>query len=401
MSRFKYLARSTTSRKVSGFVDAVSKPEALEQLARRDLFVVAIEPATHSNRWAGSTRRINKRRLTMLYSQLVDLLSSGVPIARSLEVIARQSSDGAVKDIMGDLAKQLGDGSSLSGAMEKHRNTFGDLAISMVRAGEEGGFLQEVLGHIADYTQRQQRLQSRVFGALAYPAFLLCVTAVVLVVMMTVFVPNFAPIFDRMRETGNLPVLTETLLVTSEQFEAHWFLFVVGIATFITLGMIAIRTESGAATMDRIKLSVPGMNRFWRGLAVARFSRILGTMLAGGVPILTALRISKNSTGNRILARAIGDAAVNLEQGDGLAQPLRNSGAFPEDIIEMIAVGEESNRLQRVLINVADTTEARLGDQTDVLIRLLEPVLLLVLAGITLLIVTALLLPVLNMGQLV
>lgn len=401
MSRFKYLARNAAAEKVCGFIEATSERDAMDQLSIRKLFVVAIEPTPNLLQWSGGLRRVSKRRLATLFSQLADLLKSGVSLQRSLEVIARQSSDAQLREIVMDMSRQLAEGASLSESMREHRGTFGELAISMVAAGEESGFLEQVLLRISDYMQRQQRLQSRILGALAYPAFLLCVSGLVLVVMMTVFVPNFAPIFERMREAGQLPPLTNGLLIASDLASSNWLWILVLVVLLVVVGITWARGEAGGLVIDRFKLKIPGMKRFWRGLAVARFSRILGTMLAGGVPILQALRISKDSTGNRVLAAAIDDAAGNLEHGEGLSEPLRRCGVFPEDVIEMIAVGEESNNLERVLIDVADTIETKLADETDVLLRLLEPVLLLVLAAITLLIVTALLLPVFSMGQLI
>jgi general secretion pathway protein F/type IV pilus assembly protein PilC len=283
--------------------------------------------------------------------------------------------------------------------MAKHPCVFDDLAVSMVRAGQEGGFLEDVLTRIAEFTDHQEDLKSRVFGALAYPFFLLGVTFLVLVVMLTYFVPRFEPIFARMREAGKLPALTDWLLGASAFVQSHFILMTCAMVLLIALIRAAFRSDQGRLYWDRFKLWAPGVRSIWLGLAIARFSRILGTMLANGIPILTALRVSKDSTGNRILARAVDQAADSVSSGASLAAPLRASGRFPVDVVEMIAVGEEANNLEKVLVGIADTTERRTTRQIDLLVRLLEPILLLLMAAVTLVIIAAILLPVFRMSS--
>jgi general secretion pathway protein F/type IV pilus assembly protein PilC len=168
----------------------------------------------------------------------------------------------------------------------------------------------------------------------------------------------------------------------------------------IALIRAGVRSEQGRQYLDRFKLWAPGMRNIWLGLAISRFSRILGTMLTNGIPILTALRVSKDSTGNRILAAAVDKAADNVSAGASLAAPLRASGRFPVDVVEMIAVGEEANNLEKVLVGIADTTERRTTRQIDLMVRLLEPILLLLMAGVTLIVIAAILLPVFRMSSL-
>jgi general secretion pathway protein F/type IV pilus assembly protein PilC len=226
----------------------------------------------------------------------------------------------------------------------------------------------------------------------------LCTASLVLVVMLTFFVPRFAPIFTRMREANKLPALTEWLLRTSEFIQGNYVILIIAATAAIGFIITLVRSDQGRLYVDRFKLWAPGVRHIWVGLAIARFSRILGTMLANGIPILNALRIAKDSTGNRILAAAIDEAADSVSSGEPLATPLRASGQFPVDLVEMIAVGEESNNLDHVLVNIADTTERRITRQLDLLVRLLEPIMLLILAGFTLLVVAALLLPVFSMS---
>jgi general secretion pathway protein F/type IV pilus assembly protein PilC len=327
-------------------------------------------------------------------------MRSGVPLLRSLEILERQASNPALGTVLGQLRGEVADGTTLADAMAKHPGVFNELSISMVRAGQEGGFLEDVLSRIAEFTDHQEDLRSRVVGALAYPLFLLGVTFLVLIVMLTYFVPRFEPIFARMRDAGKLPALTDMLLSASGFIQSHYLILLGAVGFLIALIRAGVRSEQGRQYLDRFKLWAPGMRNIWLGLAISRFSRILGTMLTNGIPILTALRVSKDSTGNRILAAAVDKAADNVSAGASLAAPLRASGRFPVDVVEMIAVGEEANNLEKVLVGIADTTERRTTRQIDLMVRLLEPILLLLMAGVTLIVIAAILLPVFRMSSL-
>jgi general secretion pathway protein F/type IV pilus assembly protein PilC len=400
MASFEYVARKSAGDLVTGVLEAASQREVLQKLADERLFAVRIAEAKQAPMARLSQRRVRSRHVATMYGQLSDLLRSGVPLLRSLEILERQSANPALVAMLSQLRGDVADGASLSDAMAKHPRVFNELAVSMVRAGQEGGFLEDVLRRIAEFTDHQEDLKSRVAGALAYPLFLLGVTFLVLVLMLTFFVPRFEPIFARMREQNKLPALTDWLLGTSSFIQSNFYLL---LGAAVLLGAFIatfVRSDQGRMAIDRFKLWAPGLRNILRGLAIARFSRILGTMLTNGIPILTALRIAKDSTGNRILASAINKAADNVSAGASLAAPLRASGEFPVDVVEMIAVGEEANNLDSVLVNIADTTERRTTRQIDLMVRLLEPILLLVMAGITLIVIAAILLPVFKMSSL-
>ncbi len=396
MGSFEYTARNRNGVLVRGVLEAASQRELLHRLAEQGLFVVSVRETRTARPVSGG--RVRARHVAWFYGALADLLQAGVPLLRALEVLEGQTSHAALASVIEQLRADVAEGMSLAEAMARHPRVFSELAVSMVRAGQEGGFLEDVLRRIADFTEHQEEIKARILGALTYPAFLLAVTSVVLTVMMTFFVPRFELIFARMRERGQLPVLTETLLAVSNGIKEHWLWLVAAFAVVVVAGYVVVRSDEGRAWWDRVKLRLPVLGPIWTGWAVARFSRILGTMLANGVPILTALRIARDSVGNRLLATAIDRAADSVSAGATLSAPLKAAGVFPADVVEMIAVGEESNNLENVLIRVADTTERRLTRQVELLVRMLEPVLLLVMAGVTLLVVAALLLPVMKMG---
>jgi general secretion pathway protein F len=400
MASFEYVARRSAGDLVSGVVEAASPREVLEKLADEALFPVRIGEASQTPAAAMLSRyRVRARHVSAMYSQLSDLLHAGVPLLRSLEILARQSSNPTLAAVLDQLRADVADGTSLADAMGRHPRVFGELATSMVRAGQEGGFLEDVLRRIAEFTEHQEDLKARIAGAMAYPLFLLGVTLVVLAIMLTKFVPRFEPIFERMRQAQKLPALTEWLLSVSAFIQANYVLVIGALIGLPALAWAFARSDRGRLQIDRFKLWAPGLQHIWRGMAIARFTRILGTLLANGIPILNALRIAKDSAGNRILAAVINKAADSVSAGEPLAGPLRASGQFPADTVEMIAVGEESNNLEKVLINVADTAERRLTRRVDLMVRLLEPILLLVMAGVTLIVVAALLLPVFKMSS--
>ncbi len=249
--------------------------------------------------------------------------------------------------------------------MQRHPRAFSELAVSMITAGEEGGFLEDVLKRIAAFTEHQQELRGRVTGALVYPAFLLVMGAGIVGVMMIFFVPKFAPIFERMASAGELPAATSLLMSASDAFRSYGVLIV---AAAVGGGFLLVRyvreTEAGRLRWDRVRLfgvkvgrKEFGFGPIARSLAIARFCRILGTLLHNGVPILQSLRIAKDATGNRVLAGAIETAAESITAGRSIAGPLAASGQFPEEVTEMIAVGEEANNLEQVLVDIADATE--------------------------------------------
>jgi type II secretory pathway component PulF len=295
----------------------------------------------------------------------------------------------------------VADGTSLGEAMAAHPRAFNELAVSMVKAGQEGGFLEDVLKRISDFTEHQEDLKAKVIGALVYPVFLSVVGVVILNVLVIVFVPLFEPIFNSLEEKGQLPMLTKALIGTSHVMQKQWYWVAIGIIGGIFLFRRWAASESGRLRLDAFKLRLPVMGHIYLNYALSRFTRILGTLLKNGIPILNALRIAKDSAGNKVLTNAIAASAENIKGGDSLAAPLAACKHFPRDVVEMIAVGEESNNLETVLVDIADALEKRTSRHLDLFVRLLEPVMLLVMAAVMLLVVAGLLLPVFKMGQVV
>lgn len=395
MAEYAYIARELSGREVVGTLTANSEQEVLSNLAGKSLFPtkVTLQGSTQSVTKTGG-KRISGRKLATVYAQLADLLHSGVPLMRSLEVLEDQSSIPALRAILSDVKQQVGEGSRLADAMRRHPRAFNELSVSMVRAGEEGGFLEDVLKRVAQFTEHTEDMKSRVTGAMAYPAFLMVMCIGVVIWLMTYLVPKFDPIFSRLREQNRLPAPTVILLAFSDSMQSYGLWVVGGLALLGYFARSWATSEEGRYKIDSWRLKIKGMGPVVRNLAISRFCRMLGTLLKNGVPILQSLRIAKDATGNRVLGVAISAAADNVSSGKSLARPLGASGHFPREVVEMIAVGEEANNLEQVLINVADNMESRTMRDLDLAVRMIEPIMLLVMGAIITFIMLALLMPV-------
>jgi general secretion pathway protein F/type IV pilus assembly protein PilC len=401
MPEFTYEALANNGQRNQGVLTAGNEREVMAMLDARGLFPVRIAPARSaaSGGRFGFHFRVRSRYMATFYSQLADLLRSGVPLLRSLEILERQASQPALKEVLREVRAKVADGTSLADAMALHPRAFSELAVSMVRAGQEGGFLEDVLKRIADFTENQEDLKARVVGALVYPVFLAGVGAIVLAILVLFVVPYFEPIFKALKDKNELPILTEGLMAVSRFCLGPGGLVIVAGAV---LGGGAFwywsRTPGGRLRLDSLRLRLPGAGSIYLHYALSRFTRILGTLLHNGIPILQALRIAEGSTGNRVLSQAIDKSAENITAGDSLAAPLAACKLFPRDIVEMIAVGEESNSLETVLVDIANGLEKRTSRQLDLFVRLLEPIMLLVMAVVVLVVVAALMLPIFKMG---
>lgn len=402
MPDFQYIAREMSGQQVTGVLSAATEKEALATLAAQQLFPLQVDLAESSKAAAKQVnRRVPSKYLSVFYSQLADLLKSGVPLLRSLELLSRQTNHSALKVVVSDVRDQVAEGSRLYDAMKTHPKAFTPLMVSMVRAGEEGGFMEDVLKRIAVFTEQQEELKGRVIGAMVYPMFLLTVGGAVVVVMLAWLVPKFDGLFETMAARGELPWATTTLMTMSEWTQKYWAAMLLAFAGAVVALLQWMKTEDGRRKVDLFRLKAIGLGRIVRSLAVARFCRVLGTLLQNGVPVLTSLQIAKDATANIILTDAIETAASNISEGKSLAGPLASSKQFPEEIVEMIAVGEEANNLENVLIDISENLERRTGREIEMVVRLLEPVLLLMLASVVLFVVIALLLPILQSSSIV
>jgi len=397
MGTFSYKAKTISGETVAGVLTAESQQAALRMLDDRALFPIAVTEGTSTSRrvLTGRRRKLKLRQIATLYSQMADLLRAGVPVLRSLETLSRTAANPLQAEILKEVHNDVSGGESLADAMAKHPNAFSALTIAMVRAGEQGGFLEDVLQRISVFVERQDELRNKLIGSLIYPSILLLAGTGIVTALMVFVIPQIRGFLDRVEK----PYLTTMLFATCDFLQQYGVYVLIGMVLAVMLVIPVLRSERGRLALDGFKLRAPVVGKVITMVAICRFCRILGTMLANGVSILQALRISKDSAGNIILAEGIEKAADSVQKGETLATPLGASGLFPAEIIDMIAVAEESNNLENVLVQIADSNEARTARQIDLGVRLLEPVMLMLMAGVVLVIAVALLVPILRMSS--
>lgn len=399
MPEFTYTARTASGQDVAGTMTAASKREILAALADRALFPLRVESAEHARpKWRSGTR-IKTQLVATNLLQLSDLLRNGVPLLSALEILREQAVHRGLAEVLGEIRDMVAEGTALDQAFARYPRIFDELTVSMVRAGSEGAFLEDALKRTADFLELQEQLKGRIIGAMTYPAFLAVAGTCVLIVLIVFFVPKFAELFVRIeRQGGGLPYATIALLWLSG-FLGHYGLFVggalIGLVVYLRR---AAKTPRGRVLVDRWKLKLPLAGSIFLGAAVSRFCRVLGTLLHNGVPLLKALEISSDSAGNRILGQAIRASGQNISSGDTLARPLAQCGLIPRPIMAMISVAEESNNLDNVLVNIADRLDQDIGRRLDIIVRLIEPLMLMIMGVVILFVLVALLMPVFDMS---
>jgi type II secretory pathway component PulF len=294
----------------------------------------------------------------------------------------------------------MAEGANLDQAMAAQPHVFSELTLSMVRAGLEGAFLEEALQRTAHFLRKQDEMRSKILGALTYPLILGFVGTIITGLMIAFLVPKFQPFFDRLEQSGaGLPLVTVILLAMSHvMLKWGWLIPVVifGIGFGISKWL---KTDFGRMTFDRFILKVPVLGSIFHDAAVSRACRILGTMLRNGVPLLKSLRISSESTGNKLLEQAMLASAENITSGDTLSKPLAASGLIPPQVMAMIRIAEESNTLDEVLVKIADRIDQRIERRLEVLVRMIEPLMLVLIGGMVMFVIVGVLLPVFDLNS--
>src|SRR5262245_4237875 len=339
MPDFAYIARDLTGQKITGTLSAATEREAINILSGRSLFPVQVA-ADKAATAPGANLRVKAQMMATVYGQLAALLRSGVPLLKSLAVLREQTSHKNLKAVLSEVHHRVEDGSTLADAMQRFPRAFSEMSVNMIRAGGEGGFLEDALDRVASFTEQQEDLKGRTISAMVYPLLLGTAGSIVVSGLIIFFVPKFAVMFDRLRERGELPWATELLLWISEMARGPGLLALPVIAVLGFLIYLRLKTAAGRRTADYLRIKVPFAGPIFLAFAVARFCRVLGTLLKNGVPILKALEISREASGNRVLSEAIAKASENISSGHSLAGPLGSSGHFPKMVVEMIAVAE-------------------------------------------------------------
>jgi len=402
MPVFAYTALDAKGEKTSGTVPAQHRPAALDQIIRKGLTPVAVaaRQAAITKRFTlpGSAGRVSQASVEAFIRELANLLIAGVPMSRALHILHHETSHPAAKRQRAAIHEDVTGGMSLADAMSKWPMSFPAVCVAMVRAGESGGFLDVVLGQIADFRSRQRDLKGKIKGALAYPIILTVVATGVLIFLLTYFIPRFSGIFADFGAA--LPPLTRGIVAVSRAVTNYGLLIIVGIALVVMLIHRALRSESGRLMTERLLLRIPMLGSVLARLALVRFCRMLGTLLGAGVPLIASLKVAREAIGNRTLAEAVRLSIEQVQQGKPLSRSFTScEQLFPASVIEMITVAEESGRLDIELKRLAIVYEEELDRQLRLLVALAEPAMLFVMAGIVGIIVVGMLLPVFTLQE--
>ena len=362
-------------------LEAESEAAVLRLLEERRLFPIAVlsKGGTGSSQAARDKCRVRARDVGIMYGQLADLIGSGVPMMRALDSLIRSTVNPKLAGVLKEVRAAVADGKSLTDSMRSFPEVFPILHTAMIQAGERAAFLEQVLRSLSEFLERLDDLRSKVLGAMIYPLLLMLLGSTVMVGALIFFVPKFEPLLAGVKK----PLPTELIFGMSRTMRAHWYFIIIGVVVLGGLIWANLSSPASRRWMERVRLKIPVVGQALTMLAITRFCRILGTMLANGVPLLQALKISKDATGSTLVGDCIAQASENVREGKPLSGPLGAGGLFPDQVLAMITVAEESNKLDKVLLQIADTVERRTNRQVDQAVRLIEPVILcLVAAGI-------------------
>lgn len=407
MAVFEYKGIEVTSGKaVKGIRDADS-PKALRALLRRDgvLLTLANEESERKVGARGEIRlfaflqRPSASDIAVLTRQLATLVRAGIPLVEAITALTEQVEKEGLVRVLTQVAESLKEGTSFAKCLGAHPKVFPPLFVNMVAAGEASGTLEAVLERLADFMEGQARLRGKITSALAYPVLMTIIATVLVGILMVAVVPKVTSIFENLGH--ELPWYTRLLITVSDVVSGYWWLMIATIAGGIYGFRRWVATEEGRKRWDRFKLGVPIFGRLNLLVAIARFSRTLATLLASGVPLLAAMDIVKNVLGNVTLETVIKDAIGSIREGESIAEPLKRSGRFPPMVTHMIAVGEKSGQLEQMLENVSRAYESDVETRIATLTSLLEPLIVVVMGGMVGFIAMAIIMPLVQMNQLV
>jgi general secretion pathway protein F len=411
MNSFRYQAIEAGGSSVRGVIEAEDRKAALRLLGQRGLFPSNLEPCSANGGAAvatssvltalaptpaGRRRGVSRKDITAFTRQLSALVGAGIPIPQALDSLGSEEENPSFREVILSITDSVQKGSALSAALEEHPKLFGKLYASMIRVGEEAGQLPAVMLDLANLLEHEDEVRGEVMGAVAYPGFVLCFGIITISVLLTVVLPRLFSMLDEMLPT--LPLPTLILLNVSRVLHKDWLFILIGIVAAVAGIMWYHRTPKGAEAWDRMKLRLPVLGAVFRAAALGRFARTLGTLARAGISLLPALKIVENTIGNRILAQQIARVAEETRGGDSLAGPLRKLGIFPRTVVQMIEVGEETGKLDEMLLKVAEIEERQMRARIKVLISLLAPMLILVVGALIGFMVIAILLPIFKMS---
>jgi len=405
MPVFKYEALDSQGVAVKDEVEALSQKEAVSKIRNMGYFPTKVVSAAAARRpdaraaarpkkRRGAGRKVKVKMITQFARQLSTLQDAGLPILRSLRILEEQQKAGAFKRIVGYVADDIEGGATLSEAMGRYPRCFDRLLVGMVAAGETGGVLDLILSRVADFMEKAQKLKARVKSAMVYPVVVLTVAFLILLGLMTFVIPKFKDVLTEMIE-GDLPVITKTVLAIATWIakDFGWAVLLAVPFGFIFITRLIRQFHAGRYALDTIRLHMPVIGQLTRKVVITRWTRTLGTLIGAGVPILDAISVTSETAGNEVFAKMLMNVQNSIRQGDTFAGPLRQSKTVDLIVSNMVAVGEETGDLDKMLLKVADNYDEQVDVLVAGLMSLLEPIMIICLGGIVMVIVLSIFLP--------
>jgi type IV pilus assembly protein PilC len=422
MPKYTYVALDARGAETRGEIEADNENAALSRIREKGMFPTSVSEATAGARSTKSAKgskaakgkstsgaglkkeikmpvlfsRVKTKELMVFTRQLATLVDAGLPLVRSMQVLEKQEKNPALKKALGEMAESIQSGSTFAEALAQHPKIYNKLYVNMAKAGEVGGVLDQVLVRLAEFMEKAQKIKNKVVSAMVYPMVVLFMALGILTFLMIVIIPKFKEIFSELLDGKALPGLTQFVMNASEMMTTRLPFLVIGIAALVVLFKLGAKTKAGALLLDRVKLNAPVFGNLVRKTVVGRFTRTLGTLMASGVPVLQALNIVRDTSGNEVIARAVSQIHDAVKEGENMAPPIESSGVFPPMVVSMVQVGEETGELPEMLMKIADSYDDEVDNAVAALTSVIEPLLIVFLAVIVGTIVIALFLPLIS-----
>lgn len=401
MAKYKYSVRDQGGKTLKGVVEAKGREDAVQSLRSKNLIVVSIDECKSGQSSLkalfGGRCKITMDDLAVFCRQLATMIDAGIPVVSALDILADQGDKPYFKEIVANARDSVETGSSLSEALAKNETVFSELFVNMTRAGESSGMLDEILDRLATYLEKTASLQRKVKSALVYPSAVTTMALVITVFLMIKVIPMFKDIYAGFG--GQLPTPTAMLIAVSDFVKAYFYIVIGGLAVMLFLLSKYVKTDRGKYNFDKQLLNFPVFGILFKKVAVAKFTRTLSTLIKSGVPILNSLEIVGKTSGNCVVEKAVDNVRASVREGEPIATPLSRSGIFPTMVVRMVAVGEQTGELEKMLSKVADFYDEQVDAAVQGLTSLIEPLIIAFLGIVIGGIVVCMFLPILNLSS--
>jgi type IV pilus assembly protein PilC len=396
---YTYKARDRGGNILAGTVTADNEALVLQKLREQGYTPLEVGKQKKGMNIELTAKKVKLKELAVFSRQFATMVNSGLPILRALSILADQTENPELARVLGVIRTDVEQGASLSGAMVKHPKVFNNLFVAMVKSGETGGSLDNVLLRLADMIENEVKLRGKIKSAMTYPVAVVALVVLIMSAMLLFVVPQFQTIYASLG--GSLPLPTRVLLFASNIFKKYWYIVLIGVFIFRFFFRRWKKTDKGRESVDRMKLKVPVFGVIFQKVALSRFASTAAMLLRSGVPILQALEIVAETVNNRVVSNAIEDVQVSVREGESMAKPLAKHAVFPPMVVQMLAVGEETGQVDTMLEKVAQFYDAEVEASVDALTSLIEPLLIAVIGGCVGAAVIALYMPMFNIIKLI